>query len=462
LSRFLLGLLGLFSALGWASLAFGFAASGARADVQRFLATIAVLFLILPLALGAARRHPQGVVVTILSFAAIFRLLAVFAGTPVTAPFSAVAADLGGEVGYRRFQLYDDDVWRYLWDGHVGAAGFSPYRYSPTEWLERIDGDAPRAAEAALLAEPAWWERRDLVRYPNYSTVYPPGAQALFRLSHAVVPGSVFLWKGFLALLDLVTCWFVLRLLVHFGRPREEVLLYAWNPLVIKEIAASGHVDGALVLLLVLGFERLIARREVAGTLATLAAAAVKLVSLPLLPLVLRRAGWAAAAPTLLAAAAVAWFADTWARLGVNLTAFAVDWEFNAGPWAVFRALARGCGAADPVAVARAVTGGLFVTLVGLLTLRVDPRNDRALLRAFFLVLAAAALLGPAVMPWYLLWALPFAVSLGVRSWVVLGALSFGTYWVYATNAEPRVWIALEYSVFTAWALRERRAESRG
>lgn len=462
MSRFFLGLLGLLSAFGWASLAFGFAASGARTDVLRFLATIAVLFLVLPLALGATRRHPRGAVLTILSFAAAFRLVAVFAGTPVTAPFSAVAADLGGEVGYRRFQLYDDDVWRYLWDGHVGAAGFSPYRDSPTEWLERIDGGSPDPEEAALLAEPAWWERRDLVRYPNYSTVYPPGAQALFRLSHAVAPGSVFLWKGLLALLDLATCWLVLRLLVHFGRPPAEVLLYAWNPLVIKEIAASGHVDGALVLLLVLGFERLIARRGAAGTLATLGAAAVKLVSLPLLPLVLRRAGWAATAPMLLAVAAVAWFADTWARLGVHLTAFAVDWEFNAGPWAAVRALARSCGAADPEAVARAMTGGLFVALVGLLTQRVAPRDDRGLLRAFFLVLAAAALLGPAVMPWYLLWALPFAVTLGVRSWVVLGALSFGTYWVYATNAEPRGWIALEYGVFTAWALFERRAESRG
>jgi alpha-1,6-mannosyltransferase len=60
------------------------------------------------------------------------------------------------------------DIFRYVWDGQVQAAGINPYRYIPAD------------AHLAFL--------RDLDIYPHINrrtyahTIYPPGAQMLFLL----------------------------------------------------------------------------------------------------------------------------------------------------------------------------------------------------------------------------------------------------------------------------------------
>ena len=50
---------------------------------------------------------------------------------------------------------------------------------------------------------------------------------------------------------DLGTCLLLLSLLRARGRP-AAVILYAWNPLVLKELAGSGHLDAAMIFFLVL------------------------------------------------------------------------------------------------------------------------------------------------------------------------------------------------------------------
>ena len=76
--------------------------------------------------------------------------------------------------------------------------------------------------------------------------------------------------------------------------------------------------------------------------------------------------------------------------------------------------------------------------------------------QAVFYSLVALTLLNPAVMPWYLIWALPFAVATGNRSWIVLTGMSLLSYLFYAHQAEHSWWLWLEYGVFTAAALLER------
>src|SRR5262245_42611126 len=64
------------------------------------------------------------------------------------------------------------DIYRYVWDGRVQAAGINPYRYVPS------------APELAHL--------RDAVIYPNINragyavTIYPPMAQAIFLAVHCL------------------------------------------------------------------------------------------------------------------------------------------------------------------------------------------------------------------------------------------------------------------------------------
>jgi hypothetical protein len=63
--------------------------------------------------------------------AVLFRITLLPAGLPPELSwgekFAAMRSDWRGEsVTYERFQLFDDDIWRYLCDGHVAARGANP------------------------------------------------------------------------------------------------------------------------------------------------------------------------------------------------------------------------------------------------------------------------------------------------------------------------------------------------
>lgn len=124
------------------------------------------------------------------------------------------------------------DIFRYVWDGRVQAAGINPYRYIP---------DDP--ALAAL---------RDDAVYPHINrasyapTIYPPAAQVIFGivgLLWSSVTGVKLAMVGFEAL--AVFC--LLRLLDAAKLPRERILIYAWNPLPVWAFAGNGHIDAAVV-----------------------------------------------------------------------------------------------------------------------------------------------------------------------------------------------------------------------
>jgi len=176
-------------------------------DVFVFVGVMAGLFVVSFAAFALARGTARAVVVIVV-FAAVFRAIMVFAGLPADRRLEAAVDDLGSRaIGVQPFLLYDNDVWRYLWDGHVGSCGTSPYRFSPSEIEDRTPDDA------CPLESDLWWDVFDRVYFPDYRTIYPPVAQIYFRALHALAPGSVVAFKAVLALLDLGTCLMLLALL---------------------------------------------------------------------------------------------------------------------------------------------------------------------------------------------------------------------------------------------------------
>ena len=125
------------------------------------------------------------------------------------------------------------DIYRYVWDGRVQAAGINPYLYFPVDPALaplRDAGDGP----AAVF--------RNINRADTAPTIYPPAAQALFGIT-GLLGGGVWTMKGAMLAFDLVSAGLVLLLLRTAGRPAAQVLVWAWNPLVIWEFAGAGHVD---------------------------------------------------------------------------------------------------------------------------------------------------------------------------------------------------------------------------
>lgn len=133
-----------------------------------------------------------------------------------------------------------DDVYRYIWDGHVTVSGINPYAYPPE--AEELQALAVQASERVNL--PA------TVKYPHLPTIYPPGAQLVFALVTIVggttLDGWLLAWHGLIGVLGL--------LVLRSVRPRHRLLAMAMllNPLVVIHGFREPHVDLVMALLTVL------------------------------------------------------------------------------------------------------------------------------------------------------------------------------------------------------------------
>jgi alpha-1,6-mannosyltransferase len=165
-----------------------------------------------------------------------------------------------------------DDLYRYVWDGRIQAAGINPYRYAPDD--------------------PAVARFRDRAIYPGINrkpvpTIYPPAAQGVFRLIYALHPDSVAWTKLALTLLDLITMAMLVIVLARAGLRPERVLLYAWHPLLILEVGHSGHIDVVAALFLVLALWARTADRSALSGALLAGATLVKFYALVTLPALL-------------------------------------------------------------------------------------------------------------------------------------------------------------------------------
>jgi hypothetical protein len=422
--------------------------------VGRFLAAFAAVSVLCfwtwrTLLRGRAGTEPVRLV---LGFALLFRILLLPAGFAAPDVQTALARDLSGEqVGYGKFLLYDNDVWRYVWDGHVASTGRSPYSLAPDE-VEADDGYTDE-----LLVEDIWWDVYDNVSFRALVTVYPPFAQAWFRVANAIAPASVLVLKLGAIAADLAVCWLLLSILGRLGLPRAGLVLYAWNPLVLKEVAGSGHFEPLMILPLLAGVDWATRRRGAlaAGAIAT--ATLVKLAPLALVPVLVRRLRWqdALIGGTVLALG-VGLYLDGISGWFETMAVYNRQWHFNSGAWALLREALAFVGVSDAGGLA-ATLGRLLAVVVMIGVWRRDDGSASAAFRGSFFILAFLVLLSPAVMPWYLMWALPFAVIAGFPSWAVLCFLSLLSYSFYAGEVEHGWWRVVEYGGFAlAWAWQQR------
>jgi len=170
--------------------------------------------------------------------------------------------------------VLSNDVYRYVWDGRVQAAGINPYRHAPSD------------PELAFLRDAEIYPRLNRI---GVQTAYPPVAQGLFGGLYRLHGDSIPWTKLAIVLLDLVAIGLLAYLLARARRPPAWALLYAWHPLVVFELAGSGHVEGLAVLLVLAALAAAFSRRAVVTGVLLAAAALVKPYALVLAPAFLRR-----------------------------------------------------------------------------------------------------------------------------------------------------------------------------
>jgi glycosyl transferase family 87 len=203
------------------------------------------------------------------------------------------------------------DLYRYIWDGRVQAAGIDPYSY------------APGAAGVVALRNDFLWSAHGPGHYgwcikntknttdpadslvagcaklnrPGVPTVYPPVAEGYFFAVQLAAPADdsttpIQAAAAGLAMLTTVILLFGLR---GLGKDPRLAALWAWCPTVALEAGQNGHIDVVavaltLVALLLLARARTDGRTALGGVLLGLAIA-TKVTPVLVVPAVLRR-GW--------------------------------------------------------------------------------------------------------------------------------------------------------------------------
>jgi len=381
------------------------AAGDLRGSLPLYLICHAGLSLVMLAAWGVLARTGRGGAI-VLGAALVFRLIAAL-GAP----------------------SLSDDVYRYVWDGRVQTHGVHPYGHPPND-------------PALSQFRDRDWES---INHPELRTIYPPLAQGFFFILAAVGAGPV----GFrlaLGCVDFAVVLALVSLLRRLGLPRARVVLYAWNPLAVVEVAGSGHVEPLAVVFLLLAAGWIMDRRDGLSTLALAASLHAKLLPAILIPGFWRH--YSPRARLLLPFAVAAGFLPLaiWGpAIGAGLFAYAERWEYNAF---FYSGIQRGLEALDvgnlltpwiegaerrfgatavpweflyshiwPRDVARLIVAGVVAGWA--LVLAFKGRLE--LPREILLVTGCLLLFSPVVHPWYLLWVLPFAVAYLSWGWLVWG-----------------------------------------
>ncbi len=196
-----------------------------------------------------------------------------------------------------------DDLYRYIWDGRVQAAGIDPYAYVPAArqltglrdeflWHRGADHCLPVSfvsAHAGLVPGCT------LINRPSVPTIYPPVAEAYFLAVHYEPSGSTSTTpiQATTALVAVLTSVLLLFGLRRLRRDVRMAALWSWCPTVALEAGNSAHVDVVAVgitaaALLVLATARTQGRTVLGGVLLGLAIA-TKVTPVLTVPAVLRR-----------------------------------------------------------------------------------------------------------------------------------------------------------------------------
>ena len=145
--------------------------------------------------------------------------------------------------------ISSDDLFRYVWDGHVQAAGIDPYSY------------VPAAPQLDFLRTPQLWPDHmtqwcvqagtpgttpgcTLINRPTVHTIYPPVAEAYFYVVHVLWPSGGY--KSIQVAAVIVSLCTALALMYLLRRARLDpraAALWAWCPVVATEAANNGHID---------------------------------------------------------------------------------------------------------------------------------------------------------------------------------------------------------------------------
>ncbi len=330
--------------------------------------------------------------------------------------------------------IFEDDIYRYIWDGKMLLNGINPYQYPPG------------SQELLALRDTTIWP---FINFKHISTIYPPFSQVLFAFAYWCVPDSVIAMKTLIVGFNFLLIYLISLLLKHLGMNRNMVLLYAWNPLVLKETANSGHMDPFAACLLFASILMLIRHRHLMAVFFYALAILSKLYPLLLLPFYFKRVGIKG---VLFLFGVLALFYGPFFigidlhELFYGLKTYAKYWVFNPGLYflthSVFSLFAE-----NPTMWTKVLHGVILSGIVVILAKR-DDGGTRSLLHSSFFLFGTMIILSPVANTWYLLCIIPFLCIFPSLPWLLFSFLALAGYSFFFEHRDIP-WIRwMEYAIF--------------
>lgn len=152
--------------------------------------------------------------------------------------------------------LESDDYERYLFDGALIANGINPYSAIPMQYPELSGNLLPK---------------------PEIKTIYPPASEALFYIANFL--GGTLGSLRLMALIPDLSCIAILYLFLKKNNlPLTALIVYLWNPLILKEGFNSAHIDTWAMLGVLLFYYFIICHKKIFAVAAIAFATLIKIV----------------------------------------------------------------------------------------------------------------------------------------------------------------------------------------
>lgn len=319
--------------------------------------------------------------------------------------------------------VLSSDVYRYIWDGRVQAHGINPYLYPPAdEALENLRDEAVYT---------------HMNRHAS-PTIYPGGAQMLFRALNMLGVQSVSGFKSAVVLFDMGSVLVLMAILSSLGLARERVLVYAWHPLAVFETAGSGHLEGFMIFFVLLSLLLMVRGRLFASVSSLALAASLKLYPALILPAVLREKKFrglllfsmvflSTYLPYIAAEKKVVGFLPEYLANP--------DESFNLGLKAY---LLKTFPGADPM-VFTAIFAAVLLSAAALIWMKHKDINS-ALKYSYVLASLQIVLSGASLHPWYVIWIIPFLALFPSPAWFYFSFAVCLSYLAYGSPGQILPW----------------------
>lgn len=338
--------------------------------------------------------------------------------------------------------ILSDDYFRYIWDGQCSLSGINPYEFRPVD---------------NILSK----ELFDALNSQNYFSVYPPFCQIVFLTSSYLGGGDIFATgvylKLFLFCFEIGTILMLNDLLRITKTRRNNILLYALNPLIIAEFFCGLHTEAIMIFFVVAAIWLLTKSDSpqafIISSVCFALAICTKLWPVILLPTLIKRVGWSRSIIYSLVTLVFVlvlfipfWHENLVSNFSESLKLYFTYFEFNGGVYNLFK-----YSNYDWVNWSLPLLKGLTGVLILYLLIKYD-KASRSVFEIFMLTFFIYFATSSTVHPWYITPLVAFGLFSNWKFpylWSYLIGFSYITY-IHSEYQQNNIVIALEYILLFA------------